>query len=827
MVSYFNYKFSLQTIVCTCLILLTTVCLAEEETYKELLVSMKVNYEDTEEIADILINKQNEVFAPLETIKKFKINDGYLKSSVVKINDEPYVNLSALKGTSITVDQANLSIDIKFPTNEMPTQTMNAASFDDRLLKNSIREAAKGTFLNYNFTFTKTNSQSNIAGTPSLQYFTKAGNLQSSFLVSNHKIGNSKQNIVRLDTNWTTHNVAKMAQWRIGDSITKAANWSGSTRFFGVQYATDFSVRPDFVPFPLANFTGNANLPTTVDVYLNSLKVYQQQVKQGPFVINNLPVTTGNGDIVIETQDITGKRTNIVMPYYIAPSLLKKGISNFSYEAGVSRDQYATSSSKYRYLLANADYSYGVNDLWTTSAHFASMRESQSLGLTNTLRLGYLGLISASVASNLPKPDHAQSYTFNYGYQTGSFSFNTAVSSSGRRFVDSFSYPTQVFSRPKVIASFTYNNERYGQFFIGYTTSKSEGIRSRRVDFTYDKSIVTNSFFRVAVGTDIDKKRGSTSCILSLNMVIGENHTNAGVSNGYQSGVRTRSIELSNPISKPIDWGYRVLLQDNKNVEQRSRVNDFDLGLSGQNSIGTGSLRAYEYSKSPGQEVSFSGSVVAMKGEVFLAPPIQQSLALVKVGTLPNIPILYNNQMIGKTNKKGLSLAPNVAPYVPSQIKIDDQELPLDMSVPSMVQTVAPPAGGGVVADFKVRRSKGVEMRMLDDEKNPLDLNSSVKIEGIKEELYLGYNGILYIENVSNLKSLKGKVCDLQNRCCDFNTPINLKNPDPVVEMGNILCHSNIVKSKPKAVPSAPTQKGATPVPEAKPEVPRAPGPNS
>ena len=825
MFSRFKFKFGLQISIFASLIFLQTICFAEDDSYTELLVSMKVNYEDSEEIADILISKESEVFIPLEIIKKFKVNDAYLKSSLQKINDIEYVNISTLKKTSIILDQANLAIDIKFPTNQMITQSLNATNFDNKLLNNSIREAAKGSFLNYNFTFTKTNNQSNMAGTPSLQYFTKAGNLQSSFLISNHKIGNSKQNIVRLDTNWTTHNVEKMAQWRIGDSITKAASWSGSTRFFGLQYATDFSVRPDFIPFPLANFTGSANLPSTVDVYLNSSKVYQQQVKQGPFAINNLPVTTGDGNIVIETQDITGKRTTIVMPYYVAPSLLKKGIANFSYEAGISRDQYATSSSKYRYLLTNADYSYGINDVWTTSAHFESMRQSQSLGLTNTLKLGDLGLISASVASNLPKPDHAQNYTFSYGYQTSSFSFNTAVSSSGRRFVDSFSYPTQVFSRPKLIASFTYNNERYGQFFIGFTTSKSGGIPSRRIDFTYDKSIVANSFFRFALGTDLDKKRGSTSCILSLNMVIGEKNTNVGVSNGYQSGIRTRTIEVSNPVSKPIDWGYRILLQDNKTVATNSKIADFDLGLSGQNSIGTATLRAYEQGKNPGQEASFSGSIVAMKGELFLAPPIQQSLALVKVGVIPNIPIYYNNQIIGKTNKKGLSLTPNVVPYVPSQIKIDDQALPLDMSVPSMVQNVAPPAGGGVIADFKARRSKGVEMRMIDDDKTPLNLNYSVKIEGIKEELFLGYNGILYIENVSELKNLKGKICDFQSQCCDFNTPINLKNPDPIVEMGDILCHSNI--AKPNPVPTTPGKKGTTPAPKAKPEQPKAPGPNS
>lgn len=825
MFTNYTKKFVL-TVVTLYLALQTAICFAADPTYKELLVTMKVNYEETEDVSDILINQNNEVFMPFDDLKKYKVNDGYLKGSVVKINDGNYINLSTLKGTSVAVDQANLSIDIKFPTNQMPTQNLSATTFDDRTLKNSIKTGATGAFLNYNFTANKSGDLTQISGTPSFQYFNKAGNFQSSFLVSNHKIGRSKQNFLRLDTAWTSHNIKKMAQWRIGDSITKASDWSGSTRFLGVQYATDFSVRPDLVPFPLANFVGQANLPSTVDVYLKSLKVYSQPVKEGPFVINNLPVTTGNGNVVIETQDITGKRTTVVLPYYVAPSLLKKGLSNYSFEAGTLRDQYSQSSSKYKFLLTNADYTYGITDFWTSSAHFETLRRDISAGFTNIVRLGDFGVVSGSIASNFPKSANAQFYNVSYSYQTGSFSFNTTVSSAGKKFTDTLSFPPQSISRPKFLGSFSYNSDRLGEFFIVYTTSKSEGVKSKRLDFSYDKAIVASSFFRFSLGKDLSKKRGSTTCLFSLNMVLGEQNSNIGVSNGYQGGIRNKNIEISSPVSKPIDWGYRVLLQDNKTLETNSKVNDFDIGVSGQNSIGTASFRTFEYGKNPGQELFFSGSVVAMNNAVFLAPPIQQSLALVKVGTLPNIPIYYNNQIIGKTNTKGLTLAPNVVPYVPSQIKVDDQELPLDMSVPSIVQTVAPPAGGGVVADFKVRRSKGVELRLLDDDKEPVFLNYSVKIDGIKEELFIGYNGLLYIENISNLKALKGKVCDFQNTsCCNFNVPVNLKNPDPIISIGDTTCHYDI--PKPKHVIKPTDSKGHPAKPEIEPTQPKAPGPNA
>ena len=42
----------------------------------------------------------------------------------------------------------------------------------------------------------------------------------------------------------------QLASLRLGDSISGASGWGGAVRFGGVQWATNFSVQPDFVTFP-------------------------------------------------------------------------------------------------------------------------------------------------------------------------------------------------------------------------------------------------------------------------------------------------------------------------------------------------------------------------------------------------------------------------------------------------------------------------------------------------------------------------------------------------------------------------------------------------
>lgn len=65
-------------------------------------------------------------------------------------------------------------------------------------------------------------------------YFTDKGGLFNSFFIKKEvndifvkKEKNSKKvdtQLTRLETNWTFDNVNDMARWRIGDSLTKAAD---------------------------------------------------------------------------------------------------------------------------------------------------------------------------------------------------------------------------------------------------------------------------------------------------------------------------------------------------------------------------------------------------------------------------------------------------------------------------------------------------------------------------------------------------------------------------------------------------------------------------
>ncbi|MEI2684790.1 fimbria/pilus outer membrane usher protein, partial [Erwinia aphidicola] len=110
--------------------------------------------------------------------------------------------------------------------------------------------------------------------------------------------------------------------------------WSSSVRLGGIQIARDFSVRPDLVTYPLPSFSGQAAVPSTVDLFVNGYKTSSNSVQPGPYSLTNMPFVNGAGNAVVVTTDAQGRRVSTTLPFYVASDLLKSGLSDFSFSAG-------------------------------------------------------------------------------------------------------------------------------------------------------------------------------------------------------------------------------------------------------------------------------------------------------------------------------------------------------------------------------------------------------------------------------------------------------------------------------------------------------------
>lgn len=115
----------------------------------------------------------------------------------------------------------------------------------------------------------------------------------------------------------------------------------------GVQLRRDFGLRSDLITQQLLSFDGSAAVPSSVDVFIDNNRTYSTGRDAGPFRLEDLPVSAGPGDALIVVTDANGRRTTKAVSFYVSRKLLKKGVLDFSIEAGQTREGCGLESNAY------------------------------------------------------------------------------------------------------------------------------------------------------------------------------------------------------------------------------------------------------------------------------------------------------------------------------------------------------------------------------------------------------------------------------------------------------------------------------------------------
>jgi outer membrane usher protein len=87
---------------------------------------------------------------------------------------------------------------------------------------------------------------------------------------------------------------------------------------------------------------------------------------------------------------------------------------------------------------------------------------------------------------------------------------------------------------------------------------------------------------------------------------------------------------------------------------------------------------------------------------------VRNGFALVEVPGLANIPAEWSNQVIGKTNRDGNVLIPNLLPYYGNQISIADNSVPINYSIDVDQKIISVPFRGGDFVSFPVHKVQQV-----------------------------------------------------------------------------------------------------------------------
>ena len=680
------------------------------------------------------------------------------------------IRLDSLPALGYAYDARLQTVDLKLDDNNRLRKSYSA---DEGQGPVKAQASNVGAVLNYNL-FAATQQQSLTSGQPNFQganagldgrVLSAWGTLSQTAIVGTTLAQQS--NLLRLQTAYSYEDDATQTSYRAGDQISGGLTWTRPIRFGGVQIQRSFSMRPDLVAISMPTLTGTAAVPSTVDVYINSVKAYSQQVGAGPFQINDIPMLTGSGTARVVVRDAAGHQTETAAPFFTAPRVLKEGIFDFSIEGGLPRLSYGVLSDDYSEMpVGSASFRRGITDWLTVEGHAEGGGGLANGGAGVVARTGGLGVVSLSgTGSTTGSKSGVQGYaSFDtrldkvtlHAHTQRTFGDYNDLASVTAQMKPSFTYMVggvPVFAGPigslkppraidavsaslPTIIDTSFVNVAYLHVVPEDTTIKP----SQLVSLSYTRPLFHNATIFATTFKDINDSR-SAGLYVGVSMTLGKG-ISASASLAHNKKGDTYSADLAKPLGEEngaIGWS----LHEGEGPDAY-RYGSASLRTSAARIEGT--VRQDATSVRGTAEVE--GSLVAMGGKVFASRRIDDAFAVVNVGT-PGVKILRENNLVGETDDDGQLLVTNLSSYQRNKIAIDANGLPLNTEIEQTSQTIVPGLRGGIDVKFAVKRDVASAIVIFKGaDGKDLAAGASGRLQGASDPFVVGYDGQAFIRGL-------------------------------------------------------------------------------
>jgi outer membrane usher protein len=742
---------------------------AAKQDVEEAWLAVSLNGQQSDEIALFLRTGKGHILAPASQIKAWRLLTP--PRAVMTYEGEPYIPLDALPGLSYSVDEDKQVLVIKAP----------ARLFESVALTFSNQDSAHppkppfGAFLNYDLVGSHVNSQTSFAGSLEASVFGPVGAGVTQYLVRHD---DQQTRAIRLTTTWTLDHPDTASSLRFGDSITGASAWGGAVRFGGIQWASNYTTRPGFITMPLPGIGGESALPSTVDVYVNNMLRLQNSLPSGPFHVTDVPIITGEGDVRIVVRDLLGRQQVIDQPYYASPELLRAGLQEYSLETGFIRDNFALTSNDYGRPLVVATDRVGLTDQLTGELHSELLKEQQTAGLSSSVLIGTFGVLDASIAGSHSHVGNGELLGLGFQHSARGLSLGGHIQYASREFVRVGLLPDEPSVR---VTSELFASAGLGRFgSLSVSRTRNEYYAGHTLDILsarHSLNVGWWGYLSLSVVRAVSGTR-DTTVALSLTHSISA-RTSLTSTTTADTGGTTTELDLQRNLPAGRGMGYRVIADE-------GAFHAVDATLDLQGDTGTYQIEAREQSGLTQTQVSATGGLALLGGHVFPTRTIEDSFAVVQVGTESAVRVYRENQLVGQTNSAGYVLVPGLRAYQDNMIGIEQADIPLDRTVNTVQSLAVPYFRSGVLVNFPIEHPSGALLTVQLDSGPRLPPGAVVKVSGVDEEFPTGLNGEVY---VTGLKQHNDIQAEWPGGVCRFDMSYE-PSDDPLPRLGPFVCRS-------------------------------------
>jgi outer membrane usher protein len=695
----------------------------------------------------------------------------------VELDGALYYRFSALNGSISHLREETQSLNLIVPDVHRQKFTLNARG--DGFLSHA--SADPGAYMNYDVIYEQVDSEEAASGLFEFGLFGYGMSANFTQIARHDSTGGE---FIRLDSVLVKDFVENHTTLRLGDSITRSGAWSRAGRFAGIQYGSNFTIRPDLVTFPTPAIGGSAALPSSVEIYVNDTRRFVEEVPAGPFTIENLPVITGSGEVTAVVTDVLGRQTVISQPFYTSRSLLKPGLWDYSVEAGALRRNYGTESNDYDTPFLSGTARYGFTDYLTAELHGEVGEDRQALGVSADANLGGGFFASGGLAATHNDGDTGVLAQLGLEYRSDDIS----ITVFGRKLSDDFqpfaeeigdgivredvrlnlNVPLQDWGR--VSANFTYQ---------GYNDPdhSDQQIYGLRYDFP------RSDYGTFSVSVLHSRSDSEDDTIFSLNYFVP-----LGLRTSASSGLRVSndSEEVVATIQHRPSYeggagGRLEVGHEETEPEAITRLNAEGYYLS---DYGRVSAAVSQVNDVTGVRLGAIGGLAYLGGAIFPARQIAGSFAVAQVGDQEGVDVFYENRYFGKTDSNGQILIPNLRAYETNKISIDPGDLPILAEVQNVHQIVTPGFRQGLLVDFPINTARPVIFTLAYDDGTLVPAGARIRVNDSQGTSPVGEEGQVFLQGVQEGDRLSVQIGEAY---CTAALETDIPN-EQIPDLGMVVC---------------------------------------
>ncbi|WP_437616457.1 fimbria/pilus outer membrane usher protein, partial [Erwinia sp. V71] len=453
--------------------------------------------------------------------------------------------------------------------------------------------------------------------------------------------------------------------------------------------------------------------------------------------------------------------------------------SDFDFSLGALRHNYGSASADYNAASVSGLWRYGLTDSLSLSTHAEGREGLATGGVGADIALGLLGTLSTSISHSSPD---GQQLSVGYSYYGRRFSLSAQHLQRSRGYSDLSVYDTSAtLSRrtDQLTLSTTPFGQWGGSLGLGYFDIEAQdGTRTRLVNLSWSRSIWGASSLYLA----LKKTLGSNDATLLAQLVIplGDSGTASTSIQRDSSGKLSERLTYNRAAPASGGLGWNVGLSTGNSDYRQA-----DLTWKNDYSVISGGFYG-----EPGAQNSWldmAGSLIFMDNAFFATNKVSDAFIVVSTDGYPDIPVSYENRLIGSTDTSGHLLVPWASAWYPAKLSIDTLSLPATVTTPNVEKRVAVREGSGALVTFPVQKERSALIKLVDEHHQPLPPGTLVTETVSGQTAAIGYDGLAWFSHLATQNEI---VVSLSTGNCHHTFPL-AEDSDIASRIGPLVCSTH------------------------------------